>query len=372
MLALAALAAHAADYQEIVLANKVVARIKTGGDYGSVAARGAKVNQRLVEALSYEDCVNPKMTVAKANGRWTISLGKTMLLQVYPDDTAGTGLTEKALAGQWKAALAAQLPLAVSPIRLGGGVPDREPDPLPSEPLPAGVPPEDLPLVQQLVPLLDRARGMDEAQYGLSQSQMEADILSMIWRYRRGPECGPLPATSDLSVANLLKRVRAVTDERYRIERQMYAGTTIKRVRTQHSIPPGTGPVTPPEPAAPLPLPPPQIQPGTPIARAVLGTRLDSQNNLLNPGQHFPANVPQVMLYLQIKGAPNNTVVDVSIRKDDQIIARKRVQVSGDRPFAVAFYPQKTAGFPSGDYECRLAVADHPAGVIPFRVAAAQ
>jgi len=371
MIALSALAVQATDYEEIVLANKVVARIRTGGEHGNVSARAGKINQRLVQALSYEDCVNPQMSAVDVNGRWTISVGSTMLIQVYPEDVAAAGLTDTALAMQWKDNLAAQLPLAVSPVKLGGAdVPGEDPVALPSEPRPAGVPAEDLPLVAQMVGLFDRARQLDDAQYDLQRPELEASVLSMIWSYRRGPHCGPPPVTRDPRVGNALRLVRLVLDERYRIERDMVAGTTIKRVRKKYDIPPGTGPVTPSEPLGPLPLPKPHIQSGTPIVQAVLGTGLDANDKLQTPGQQFPADTPQVMLYLQVKGALNNTIVGVSMYAGKEILGRRRFQVSGDRTVAISFYPQRSETFAAGDYECRLSVADQPVGVIPFRVGA--
>lgn len=376
MLALTALVAQAAEYEDIVLASKVVARIRTGGKYGSVSQRGAKINQAMVQALSYEDCVNPQMSLVQVGGRWTVSVGSTTLIQVYPEDAAAAGLNEKQLAAQWKAGIATQLPLTVSLVSAGGAaVPDEGGIVLPSEPKPAGLPAEDMPLVAQVVGVFEQARGMDDAQYEQARAQLVAGMLNMIWRYRRGPEVGPPPATTDLTVGNAVRLVRLVSEQRYKIERDMIAGSTIKRVRKKYNIPRGTGPVTPPPPigpVAPPPLPRPHFQPGTPIAKALLGTGLDADDNLQNAGQNFPHGVPQVMLYLHVRGAPNNTIVGVAIYKGDQVISRRRLQLSGDRTVGISFYPQKAEGFASGDYECRLSVADQPAGVIPFRVAAPE
>ena len=104
------------------------------------------------------------------------------------------------------------------------------------------------------------------------------------------------------------------------------------------------------------------------MAKAILGSGLDPDNRVINPGQQFAADVPQVLLYLQIKGAPNNTPFNVTIRTGEQIIGKKRMNVSGDRTLAVTFYPQTADDFTAGDYVCEITAADQTAVVIPFRV----
>ncbi len=360
--------AQAAQPVNIVLANKVVGRIYTGGQYSSVSAREGKISQRFVQAISYEECVNPQLSMVMVNGRWTISVGSTMLMQVYPEDARGAGVDPKTLATQWKNRLAYLLPRAVSPIR--GGIDDPT-IVLPDEPKPSGLGPEDEPLVTRIVGIFDRARKLSDEEYTLTTGGLQASILSMIWGYRKGSDCPPPPVSHDTSVKNVLKLVRLVDEHRYHIERLMYAGKTIQRVRKKYHIIPGTGPVGPVQ-AYPTPLPPPQISAGTPIAKAMLGTGLDANNKLVNPGQRFPANTAQIMLYLEIKGAPNNTIVGVSFHLGEEVVGRSRIRVSGDRPFAVNFYPQTADTFTPGDYECRLSVNDQPAGVIPFRVVSPQ
>ena len=378
MLALATLAAQAAQNLDIVVANQVVARIYTGGPYGDLYARQAKIDQRITAVVSSETAreaiFKKNLTLGQSNGRWAVSVAGMLLMEVFPEDAAGASMDPKSLANQWKAGFTQQLPRAVSPMHVPAWWRDENPEPgLPNEPKPSGLGPEDKPLVDAMLGVFDQTRAMEEAQYEQAVGDLQARVLTMIWRYRQGPQCGPAPVTTDPSVRRALNLARTVDADRYRVERAMFVGTTITRVRRQYHIVPGTGPVGPfEEPPEPDPVPPPRMVPGTPIAKALLGTGLDANNRLMNAGQRFPADVKQIMLYLEVKGAPNNTMVGVTFHVGEEIIGRSRIGVSGDRSFAVNFYPEKSATFAPGDYECQLTVADQPAGVIPFKVLSAQ
>ena len=386
---LGATSAQAANYVNIVVANGIVARIRTGGQHGSLYAREAKISQRITNALSGElTAIFPhnndnkaKMSVAKAGGLYTVSVGNTMLIQVYPEDAAGAGTTAKTLAYQWESSFAARLPMAVSPSKVPGHYKGPVGGDLPTEPVASGLPPQDEPLVLAMARELTKVRAMSQAQFDLQAKPLEAGMLAMVVGYRQ-PQGYPNPPTSLPRVKNLFTVVRGteMTDQKFAINKKMYAGTTIKKIREKFKVPARTGAIPTAAqvvmPAIGVPVPPPDVRPidkprvtpGTPVAKAILGTGLDPDNRLLNPGQQFAVDVPQVLLYLQIKGASNNTPFNVTIRTGEQIIGKKRMSIGGDRTLAVTFYPQTADRFTPGDYLCEITAGDQTAVVIPFRV----
>ena len=74
------------------------------------------------------------------------------------------------------------------------------------------------------------------------------------------------------------------------------------------------------------------------------------------------------MLYLQVKNAPAGTVVGVTMRKAETIVARRLMNLCGDRTLAVTFYPQAADRFSAGDYVCEITVGGQVAASIPFRI----
>ena len=380
--ALGAVTASAQDYVNIVVANGVVARIRTGGSYGSIYDRETRINQRIVVALSKEDMFPPKMRVYQSSGLWTVAVGDTMLIEVYSQDAAGAGTDTKTLAYQWKENFAARLPLGVSPVRVPPGWTGPKPgDDLASEPLPSGLPPEDEPLVTALVREMQKIRTMGDEQFQSSAPALEAGVLAMVATYRQPTGC-IAPPTEFRRVQSLFKVLRGteMNDQKFAINKKMYAGQTIEKIRQQFQIPAGTGPIPsadeiqmpvgggPVIPVAPSGIAPPVFVPGTPIAKALLGSGLDPNNHLLNPGQQFAADAAQVMLYLQVAGAPNNTMVEVTMRIGDEVIGKRRLNLSGDRTLAITFYPETADRFTAGDYVCEITVNDQTAVTIPFRI----
>lgn len=400
MTALGAMTAEAQSYVNIIVANGVVARIRTAGQYGSIYEREAKINQRITEALGAElASIFPRggnaarMSVSQMNGRWTLSVGSTWLIQAYPEDAAGAGTNTKALIMQWKENFARRLPMAVSPSKVpswwtGPTAADAEP----SEPQPSGLPAADDPLVDALVREMSRIRAMSEQEFDARKGALEAGILAMVCNYRQ-PEGFPNPPTSLARVKNLFIVLRGagMSDAKFAINKRMYAGQTIKKIREEFDVPAGRGPIptaaevllpevsapttptmptTPTTPTDPRAIPAPRIVAGTPIAQAVLGTGLDPNNHLLNPGQQFAADAPMVMLYLQVCNAPNNTIVGVTMRMADKIIGKRMLNLCGDRTLAVSFYPQTADRFTPGDYVCEIAIGEQVAASIPFRVGA--
>ena len=380
--------AVAQDYANIVIANAVVARIRTGGDFGALYAREAKISQRIVEALSYElddifsrEHDGPNMKTYQSGGRWTLAVGDTMLIQAYPEDAAGT--TPRALIGQWKENFRQQLPRAVAPSKVPQWWRDAHPDQV-SAPTQEGhgLPDVDLPLVREIVAIFDAVRGMSDEQFAAVEENAQRILIDRIRTYRN-PACGPSPNTIHIRAKSALKRVRAVDDDRYAAEKYMVAGQTITVLRAAYHIPAGTGPVPAQRPlpgftggAVPTdvppvitPPPPPRIVPGTPIREATLATGLDADDHLLNVGQVFGADMGQLLVFVHVQDAPPNTIVGVSVQQGpDDIIGRRLLRVAGEKRLAVTFYPSRSETFPPGDYECALTINGADAGLIPFRV----
>lgn len=401
-LVVAATAAVAQDSTSIVVGGEIVAHIRTGGPYGSIYQRQAAIDQRITNALSNElknifvmnendpELDGPKLTIAKANDLWTLSIGNQMLIQAYPEDATGSRTT-KALIYQWKENFFHAFPLAPSPKDVPPWWTERHPEAAASfEPKPHGMPDEDLTLVREVASVFQAARDMSEDDFTALLPAMEQSVIQLVWTYRH-PACGPAPITENIRAKSALKRARGLVDEQYRAEKWWMSGLTIKKLRLEMRMPPGIGPVPEqrdlpdfaaptgpqPGPVAPGPTADPtqpepiaevRLAPGSPLRQVALGTGLGPDNQMLNTGQEFDADTGQLLVYLKIKDARPNTIVGVTIGNGPTIVARRLVRVSGDRNLAVTFYPSRSTTFTAGDYKVLLTVNGEDAGVIPFRV----
>ncbi|MGC9317620.1 MAG: hypothetical protein ACP5KN_06225 [Armatimonadota bacterium] len=384
--------AVAQDYANIVVGGEVVARIRTGGPYGSIYQRQAKIDQRITEALSAElasifdrEADGPDLDVNKVDGHWTLSIGNTMLIQALSEDAAPLGCSTKELVYQWRENFHRQLPKAVSPIKVPGWWKERHPDSLPQiEKKPHGLPDHDAPLVREIVGLLDAARALPQEQFEELEPTLKRSILQRIWTYRH-PQCGSPPAEVPRRVDSALTRVRATSDEQHAAEKWWIAGLTIRAVRKGLKMASGVGAVpeqrplpsfvaaatheTPPDEAISSREPaPPRLVPGTCIHQAAIGMELDANNRVTERGQVFPASVPQLLVFVHVRDAKPNSILGVILRKDGTILGRRLVRVGGERRMAVTFYPAHSEMFSAGDYECLLQVNGEDAGVIPFRI----
>lgn len=382
--------AVAQDYANIVVANTVVARIRTGGPYGSLYAREARISQSIVEALSNElphifsrAHDGPALTVSQVGGLWTLSIGNTMLIQAYPEDAVGT--TPKALIAQWKENFRRQLPRAVAPSKVPQWWKDTHPDQIGSPSTAGhGLPEVDVPLVGEVVAIMDAARAMSDAEFERLEGNVQRAILEYIWSYRR-PGCEAPPDDVYIRIRSALQKAREADEARWAAEKYMVAGITITKTREHYCIPEGMGPVPeqrelpdfeggpmpglPGEPGGPPPIAPPQFVPDIPIRQALLGTGLDAQNRILNVGQEFGAVLTQLLVYLEVVGAPPNTVIGVTVHHGDDIVGHRLLRVAGEQKLAVTFYPaQVVEVFPGGDYECQFTINGENVGLIPFRV----
>ncbi len=388
-LVVAAGTAVAQDYANIVIANKIVARIRTGGSYGSIYARQAKIDQRVVDALSDEldnifsqDHDGPAITVYRSGGLWALAIGDVMLIRAYPEDAAPLGISTKELAYQWKENFRQQFPRAVAPSKVPQWWKDAHPDEVGGNGgfQSHGLPDADVPLVREIVAMFDAARRMSDEEFGRLRPVIQRAIIAHVWSYRRA-SCGPPPGETHIRVKSALTRVRAVDDDKYAAEKYMVAGLTITKLREVYHIPAGAGPApaqrplpdfeagpTPPGPPGPVAPPPPRFVPGTPIRQASLGTGLDANSRLLNSGQVFGADMAQLLVYLHVQGAPANTIVGLTVHRGTDIVGRRLLRVAGEKRLAVTFYPAQAEAFAPGEYECRLTVNGEDAGAIPFRV----
>jgi len=383
--------AVAQDYVNIVVANTVVARIRTAGPYGSIYSREARISQRIVEALSNElpnifsrAHDGPNLTTYQSGGLWTLAIGNTMLIQAYPEDAAG-GSTKTVIA-QWKENFRKQLPLAVAPSKVPQWWKDAHPEqmPVPSSES-HGLPDVDVPLVREAVAIMDAARAMPAERFVRLEPNVQRALLERIWTYRR-PACEAAPEDVYIRIRSALQKSREADDAKWAAEKYMVAGVTITKTRDHYRIPAGVGPVPeqrelpdfevgpipglPVEPVGPPPIAPPQLLTGTPIREALLGTGLDADNQLLDVGQDFGADLAQLLVYVHVTGAPPNTIIGLTVHYGEDIVGRRLLRVADDKKLAVTFYPAQVEVFPAGDYECKLTVNGEDAGVIPFRVQA--
>ncbi|MBM3471889.1 MAG: hypothetical protein FJX75_01285, partial [Armatimonadetes bacterium] len=155
----------AGDYYDVILANKLVCRLRDAGGYGSVSERGSAVEKNVVEALSVENVGNPRMWTKSMGGLPAIYIGGTFLVQVRPGDAAGTGSSVSGLARQWLAAFRQQFPRAEPVTKMGrggggaaastGGI-----GPGPTRRQPVVVPDEDKALVEEIERLLGDGRAL--------------------------------------------------------------------------------------------------------------------------------------------------------------------------------------------------------------------
>ncbi len=138
---LTAVPAPAADYEDVFLANTLVARLRDPGKFASLGERAAKVEALLIEVLSTQDTMHPQVTVKQEAGSWTVYSGPVRVLSVLPKDATGAAMPAKALAQTWANNLKKLLPLATPPSRMGSAAPKPPPATAPSGTAPSATTP---------------------------------------------------------------------------------------------------------------------------------------------------------------------------------------------------------------------------------------
>lgn len=401
--------AVAQEYADIRLPNKLIARVRAVGPYGTLAQREAAIYQRITNALSNEldnvfdqELGGPRLTVYQSDGIWTLSIGNQMLIQAFEEDAAGAGVTTRQLIHQWKANYAQQLPRAVSPIRVPEWWQQANPEAVGTEEKRMhDLPAHDAVLVREVCEILDATREMPTERFEELQPAMERLLLQRIWTYRH-PECGEPPIEEHIRCRSVLRRAHGLSDEQYAMEQWWLAGETIKRLRDAMDVPEGVGPI--PEqqdlpdldrlsepiaaPTAPVPtepvatttepvavtadretdVEPISIASGTPIQIAAIGTGLGEGSHLLNMGQEFTVPIHQLLVYVQIAEAAPGTVLGVALRRDEAVISQRRIPLNGDRKLAVTFKAGPAEGFEPGEYDALLTIKGVEAGRIPFQI----
>jgi hypothetical protein len=239
----------AGEYYDVILANKLVCRLRDAGAYGSVSERGSAVEKNVVEALSVENVGNPRMWTKSVNGLPGIYIGGTFLVQVRPGDATGTGSSVSSLARQWLAAFRQQFPRAepVTKMGRGGGgaaASTGGSGPAPTRRQPVVVPDEDKPLVEEVERLLVDTRGLPAEDFEANGTAVALETTALIWRTSAGPTtCADFDALQGRdqavqSTLNGLKYVRDMSDQSFSDQRTLIAVTVVKRVRT--ALPPAS------------------------------------------------------------------------------------------------------------------------------------
>lgn len=111
--------AQAQGYENIYVANGLVARLRDPGPFNSLQERAAKVEQALIEVLSTQNTMEPEVRVQQDDGWWTVYCGPVRVLTVLPKEAEANGLPAKQLAAIWAKNLRKQLPLATPASLMG-------------------------------------------------------------------------------------------------------------------------------------------------------------------------------------------------------------------------------------------------------------
>lgn len=99
-----------------------------------------------------------------------------------------------------------------------------------------------------------------------------------------------------------------------------------------------------------------------------VGTRLDADDELADPGQKFDCEANQLIIYLETEAAPANTEITVQFFSSEELLLRRRIRLSGSRKFAVTISPRRAERFRPGDYRCVVQVNGEVAWEISLQI----
>lgn len=168
--------------EPVILAGQIVCRLADPGTHSSVTARVSAVDQRICEAISNEDVGEPKMLIAKKNNLWSVFIGKTFLVSVYPLDAKYYNLPADKVAALWAAKFKELFPQAEPAVRFrarqaaGGHLAPPSTKPTAERPA-VKVPPEHWGLVDRYMLLLWQARTAPEDQKDSAAQRIQGEIL---------------------------------------------------------------------------------------------------------------------------------------------------------------------------------------------------
>jgi len=116
-------APHAADHDpnstdgdvvDVMVSGAVVAHIRARGEAASVRERGALIDARITDIISYQHCEKPDLRIVREHGVPAIYVGPCLVMRVYPADAQPSGYTPDQMAQSWLKNLAQWLPRAYS------------------------------------------------------------------------------------------------------------------------------------------------------------------------------------------------------------------------------------------------------------------
>ena len=107
-----------AEVETIYVAKMKVITLREKGNFPSLAERAKAVDKAIVEILSTQDTLHPKVSVKQVGGLWTVFCGPVQVASVFPAEAKANGLPEKTLAAVWAKNLAEALPKATPASKL--------------------------------------------------------------------------------------------------------------------------------------------------------------------------------------------------------------------------------------------------------------
>jgi hypothetical protein len=232
--------AFAGEYYDIILANRLIGRLRDPGESGSVSVRGSQVEKNIVEALSVEEVGDPNLWIDMEDDTPSIYIGKTFLVQILPGDVAGKDMKRKSLAKHWLAGFEQQFPRAEPVTKIGStganaaaasGGAGR-----PTAPKPVTVPEEDKELVARIEAMLAESRAMEAEDFEASEEVLATQAATLIWQDSQDADSGCVTqlegaAKAIRSALNGLRHLRETSDEMFDQQKTLVAVTIVQRVR---------------------------------------------------------------------------------------------------------------------------------------------
>lgn len=107
-----------AEVETIYIAKVKVITLREKGSFPTLAERAKSIDKAVVEILSTQDTLHPKLSVKQVGALWTVFCGPIQVASVFPAEAKANGLPEKTLASVWAKNLAEALPRATPASKL--------------------------------------------------------------------------------------------------------------------------------------------------------------------------------------------------------------------------------------------------------------